>query len=104
MFHNGIINTLMLANPVKKLLLPIAQKRILLPLPEIYQTNYLHPLKPQPFWCSNKCDSLMKCLKINNSCTKCLKDGSLINSTQSSTYNVFTAGTILNDTIISYKF
>jgi hypothetical protein len=88
MISNGIINTLMLANPVKKLLLPIAQQRILLPLPE-YNSDNLNLLKPQSFWCSNKCDSLMKCLKINNSNIKCIKDGSLINSIQSSTYNVF---------------
>lgn len=89
MINNGITNTLMLTNPVRRLLLPITQQRILLPLSEIYQSDYLQHLKPQPFSCYNKCDSLMKCLKIHNYEIKCLKDESLIRSISSSTYNVF---------------
>jgi hypothetical protein len=88
MSFNGIANVLMLTNPVKKILLPLAQQRLSLPL-TVPNHDYKYILKPQPFWCSNKCNSLMKCYKINNSNTKCMKDGSLINSIQSSTYNVF---------------
>lgn len=93
MFNNGIANVLMLSKSANKLLLPIAEQRILLPLPECKNNSLynLSLLKPQPFWCSNKCSSLMKCLKINNSNTKCLKDGSLISSISSSTHNVFKA-------------
>jgi hypothetical protein len=88
MLNNGIANLLIHTNPVKKILLPLAQQRLSLPLPPP-DFDYKYILKPSPFWCSNNCTSLMKCLKINNSSTKCLKGGSLINSIQSSTYNVF---------------
>ena len=88
MINNGIANVLMRTNPVKKLLLPLAQPKLFLPLPQL-DYEYKYVLKPQPFYCSNNCNSLMKCRKINNSSIKCMKDGSLINSIQSSTYNVF---------------
>jgi hypothetical protein len=87
MLNNGIANVLIHTNPVKKLLLPLTQQKISLPLHP--DSDYKYILKPNPFWCSNNCTSLMKCLKINNSNTKCIKSGSLINSIQSSTYNVF---------------
>lgn len=88
MINNGIANVLMLTNPIKKILLPLAQQRLSLPLPQPdYEYKYI--LKPQPFYCSNNCNSLMKCCKINNSSIKCMKDGSIVNSIQSSTYNVF---------------
>ena len=69
----------------------------------IHLTYNLSLLKPSPFWCSNKCSSLMKCLKINNSNTKCLKDGSFLNSIQSSTYNVFRATYNVNIKNYSYS-
>jgi len=88
MLNNGIANVLIHTNPVKKILLPLAQQRLSLPLPQPdYEYKYI--LKPYPFWCSNKCNSLMKCCKINNFNIRCMKDGSLINSIQSSTHNVF---------------
>jgi hypothetical protein len=93
MLHNNIVNLLM-HTPIKRVLLPVSQKRLALPLPNYiqYESNndqYEYKLRPYEFSCLRGCSSLLKCIGADNSSIRCSKEGSLERSIKTNTYDVF---------------
>lgn len=92
MFHNNMVNLLM-HTPVKRVLLPLSQKRLALPSPNYnqYESNnqYEYKLRPYEFSCLNGCSSLLKCISAYNSSIRCSKEGSLEKSIKTNTYDIF---------------
>jgi len=92
MLHNNIVNLLM-HTPIKRVLLPISQKRLSLPYPNDieYESNnqYEYKLRPYEFSCLRGCSSLLKCIGADNSSIRCSKEGSLEKSIKTNTYDVF---------------
>ena len=91
MIHNNIVN-LFMHTPVKRVLLPVSQKRLALPPPNNnYESNnqYEYKLRPYEFSCLNGCSSLLKCISADNSSIRCSKEGSLEKSIKTNTYDIF---------------
>ena len=93
MLHNNIVNLLMHTQSVKRVLLPLNQKKIELPFPnnqyESSNNQYEYKPKPYEFFCLNGCSSLFKCLGADNLSIKCPKKGSLEKSIKTNTYDIF---------------
>lgn len=93
MLHNSIVNLIM-HTPIKRVLLPLSQKRLALTssIDSQYESNnneYEYKLKPYEFLCLNGCSSLLKCLGTDNSSIRCSKEGSLEKSIKTNTHDVF---------------
>ena len=93
MLHNNIVNLLIHTQSVKRVLLPVSQKRLALPSPNYnqYESNnqYEYKLRPYEFFCLNGCSSLLKCISADNASIRCSKEGSLEKSIKTNTYDIF---------------
>lgn len=87
MLHNNIVNLLIHTQSVKRVLLPVSQKRLALPPPN--NNQYEYKLRPYEFSCLNGCSSLLKCISADNASIRCSKEGSLEKSIKTNTYDIF---------------
>jgi hypothetical protein len=71
---------------VKRVFLPLSQKKLELPSPN---NQYEYKPKPYEFSCLRGCSSLLKCIGTDSSSIKCPKEGSLEKSIKTNTYDIF---------------